>query len=92
LLILTLKKSTRMALLAQVDTTKINRLFGTQIHIAICPFQILSASNSMNVASVTVIAMNHGFIAALEPAKLHTLAGVNVSLISTCPARYCFDA
>jgi len=46
----------------------------------------------MNVASVTVIAMNHGFIAALESGELHALAGVNVSLISTCPAPDYFDA
>jgi hypothetical protein len=36
----------------------------------------------MNVASVTVIAMNHGFIAGLSLGKLHAFAGVNVSLIS----------
>jgi hypothetical protein len=49
-------------------------------------FAIAVSSNSMNVASVTVIAMNHGFIAGLALGRLHELAGVNLSLIATCPA------
>src|SRR5438132_958090 len=45
-------------------------------------FAIAVSSNSMNVASVTVIAMNQGLMPVLGMGRLSAVTGVNVSLMA----------
>ena len=45
-------------------------------------FAIAVSSNSMNVASVTVIAMNQGLMPVLGTGRLSAVTDVNVSLMA----------